>query len=209
MKSYSSSQYCNWVASTLVYRHSTLFWTIIIIAKNTIIFSFHVVSIQLSTKSYEFFYSNFDPRQIARVNMKPKFVHVMPSITPIGCTHPIGHTSHVWHHPSASSTVIVWKVVDQHHLFLNILPNNLTAATNRKVWCDRSLMSVCEWRTLSWACGKFHKWHPGALILLMISQTYEHSTKLRVKHMLAHHFHHPGSVGTLIRLASSKACKLR
>ena len=37
---------------------------------------------------------------------------------------------------SASSDVIVWKVADQ-HLFLNTIPNNFTARTGRKVWCDR------------------------------------------------------------------------
>ena len=48
------------------------------------------------------------------------------------------HTGQFEHHPSASSAVIVWKVVGQ-HLFLNIVPNNYTARTGRKVWCDRGM----------------------------------------------------------------------
>ena len=47
------------------------------------------------------------------------------------------HTGQFRHHPSASPAVIVRKVVG-HHLFLNIIPNNFTARTERKVWCDRA-----------------------------------------------------------------------
>ena len=45
------------------------------------------------------------------------------------------HTGQFWHHMSANPAVIVKKMVD-HHLFLNIIPNNFTARTERKVWCD-------------------------------------------------------------------------
>ena len=49
------------------------------------------------------------------------------------------HTRQFRHHPSASPAVIVRKVVG-HHLFLNVIPNNFTAKTERKVWCDRGMM---------------------------------------------------------------------
>ena len=45
------------------------------------------------------------------------------------------HTGQFWHHPSASPTLIVWKVVGQ-HLFLNIIPTNFMARTKQKSWCD-------------------------------------------------------------------------
>ena len=48
------------------------------------------------------------------------------------------HTGQFWHHPSASPAVRVRKVVG-HHLFLNITPNNFTARTEQKVWCDRGI----------------------------------------------------------------------
>ena len=44
---------------------------------------------------------------------------------------------------SASPAVIVRKVVD-HHLFLNIIPSNFTARTERKVWCDRTITMCVE-----------------------------------------------------------------
>ena len=48
------------------------------------------------------------------------------------------HTGQFRHHPSASPALIVRKVVG-HHLFLNIIPNNFTVRTERKVWCDRGM----------------------------------------------------------------------
>ena len=48
------------------------------------------------------------------------------------------HTEQFRHHPSASPAVIVRKVAG-HHLFLNIIPSNFTARTERKVWCDRGM----------------------------------------------------------------------
>ena len=50
----------------------------------------------------------------------------------------VDHTNHFRYHPLASSAVIMWKVVDQ-HLILNIIPNNFTAGTKRKVWCDQNM----------------------------------------------------------------------
>jgi hypothetical protein len=40
--------------------------------------------------------------------------------------------------PLASPVVIVWKVMD-HHLFLNIIPNNFMTQTGHKVRCDRTM----------------------------------------------------------------------
>ena len=48
------------------------------------------------------------------------------------------HIGQFQHHPSASSAVIVRKVV-VHHLFLNIIPSNFPARTERKVWCVRGM----------------------------------------------------------------------
>ena len=42
------------------------------------------------------------------------------------------------HHPSASPAVKVRKMVG-YHLFLNIIPSNFMARTERKVWCDRGI----------------------------------------------------------------------
>ena len=50
----------------------------------------------------------------------------------------VDHIGRFWHHLWASPTGIVWKVVGQ-HLFLNIIPNNFTAGTRRKVWCDQDM----------------------------------------------------------------------
>ena len=48
------------------------------------------------------------------------------------------HTGHLRHHPSAPPTVIMWKVVGQ-HLFLNIIPNNFTAGSER---CDQGMKGL-------------------------------------------------------------------
>ena len=61
----------------------------------------------------------------------------------IGASWEVDHTSQFRHHSSASLTVIMWKVVDQ-HLFINIIPDNVTAGTGRKVWCDRGIMKWDE-----------------------------------------------------------------
>ena len=50
----------------------------------------------------------------------------------------VEHTNHLWHHPSTSLAVIMWKVMGQ-HLFLDIIPNNFTVGTGRKVWCDQAM----------------------------------------------------------------------
>ena len=51
----------------------------------------------------------------------------------------VDHTGQFRHHPLlASPVVIMWKVEGQ-HLFLNIIPNNFTAGTGRKVWCDQGM----------------------------------------------------------------------
>jgi hypothetical protein len=44
----------------------------------------------------------------------------------------------LWQHPSSSLVEIVWKVMGQ-HLFLNLIPNNFTTRTGRKVWSDPSM----------------------------------------------------------------------
>jgi hypothetical protein len=55
-------------------------------------------------------------------------------------------------HPSTSSAVIVWTVVDK-HLFLNIIPINFLAEIGRKVWCDRDMSktssNMIQWPKLS------------------------------------------------------------
>ena len=38
------------------------------------------------------------------------------------------HTDHFWHHPLTPPAVVVWKAVSQ-HLFLNIIPSNLTVGS--------------------------------------------------------------------------------
>ena len=62
------------------------------------------------------------------------------------------HTGQYWHHPSASPAVIMWKVVGQ-HLFLNIVPNNFTARTEREVWCDRGMRTPWVWMTVALNLG--------------------------------------------------------
>ena len=44
--------------------------------------------------------------------------------------------------PTPSPAVIVRKMVDHHHLFLNIIPNNFTAWTEWKVWCDWGMINM-------------------------------------------------------------------
>ena len=48
------------------------------------------------------------------------------------------HTDRFWHHPSASPAVIMWKWW-VNIFFLNIIPNNSTARTGHKVWCNRGM----------------------------------------------------------------------
>jgi hypothetical protein len=50
------------------------------------------------------------------------------------------HTGHLWHHirQHLRPALAVWKVVGQ-HLYLNIILNNFTVVTRRKVWCDRGM----------------------------------------------------------------------
>ena len=48
------------------------------------------------------------------------------------------HTNHFLHPMSPSPAVPLWKVMDQ-HLILNIIANNFTARTGRKIWCDQGM----------------------------------------------------------------------
>ena len=54
------------------------------------------------------------------------------------------HIGKFLHHPSVSTLIIVWKVVGQ-HLFMNIIPNNFTVGTERKVWCDQGMSLRSTW----------------------------------------------------------------
>ena len=54
----------------------------------------------------------------------------------------VHHIRQLRHHSSASPAVIVRKVVG-YNLFLNIIPNNFTARTERKVWCDQGMSEPC------------------------------------------------------------------
>ena len=60
----------------------------------------------------------------------------------VGFTWPgwgVDHTGgQFWHHPSAFLVGTVWKMVGQ-HLFMHVVPVNVTAGTGRKVWCDRGM----------------------------------------------------------------------
>ena len=60
------------------------------------------------------------------------------------------HTGQFRRHSLASPAVIVRKVVG-HHLFLNIIPNNFTARTERKIWCDRGIIHR--------GCREFNRHH--------------------------------------------------
>ena len=55
---------------------------------------------------------------------------------------------HFRHHLSTSSATIVRKGENQ-HLFLNIIPNNFTAGTKRKIWCHRGILvrQITGWYT--------------------------------------------------------------
>ena len=65
------------------------------------------------------------------------------------------HIGHFRHHPSASSTLIVWKVMGRHS-FLNIISNNFTVGIGRKLWCDWGMsvyvllknreLLMCAWK---------------------------------------------------------------
>jgi hypothetical protein len=59
----------------------------------------------------------------------------------------IDHTDRFWHHPLTSPAVILWKVVGQ-DLFFNIIPNNFTIGTDRRVWCDRGMSLRNNWLKL-------------------------------------------------------------
>ena len=63
------------------------------------------------------------------------------------CCWGADHTSQFWHCPLTSPTVIVCKVVDQHPC-LNIIFNNFTIGTGRKVWCDRGMSKGAICRSL-------------------------------------------------------------
>ena len=60
------------------------------------------------------------------------------------CVWRADHTGHIWHHPSASLAVIMWKVVDQ-HVFMNIIPNNFTFGTRTEifVWSGHECLRQC------------------------------------------------------------------
>ena len=53
------------------------------------------------------------------------------------------HTNHFWHHPVASPTVIVWKLVGQ-HLFGNIIPGNSTDGESSVIG-PHAFMVACTW----------------------------------------------------------------
>ena len=61
----------------------------------------------------------------------------------------VDHTGQFRQHMLASPAVIMRKVEGQ-HLYLHIIPNNFTAGTGRKVWCDQgtSFDDTCSYYSL-------------------------------------------------------------
>jgi hypothetical protein len=50
----------------------------------------------------------------------------------------VDYTHHYWQCLLASPSVRVWKMMGE-HLYINIPPNNVTAGTGRKRWCDQGM----------------------------------------------------------------------
>ena len=72
-----------------------------------------------------------NPQQISRLEPNG-------NVGVIGAYEGADHTGQLWHHPSTSPAVIVWKRVGQ-HLFLNKISTSFMARTGRKCWCDRGI----------------------------------------------------------------------
>ena len=95
----------------------------------------------------------------------PRFLKMGGSLE--GCPPPslswADHTMQFRHHPSASPALIVRKVVG-HHLFLNIIPNNFTAWTEWKVWCDRDINNRWTWSKVN---PVYHSYNQASFVLGM------------------------------------------
>ena len=96
------------------------------------------------------------------------------------------YNSHLWHHPSTSPAVIMWKVVGQHLVSMNAIPNNFTTRTRQKVWCDRGMMSS-KWLNDRGADYNSHFWHhlSTSPVVIMWKVVGQHPISLN---MIPNHF---------------------